>query len=334
MVLASAFGLLIVVLRHQGGHRLHQLAGEGGAVGGGREPHLAVHRERGELLLGPFGAGEQVADIADELRGQRQQPAGRQAVRRPGRIGRHGRQRRRGDHVGGRHGPEQALGHVPLAALLHQLDQLVPLQRPQVVVDLLPRQAGGGGEHGRRLGSVSWASSRARAGSSAASAAAGSAITATSIMRLVWHPTKFFVKTILIVGVSVMPGRLSVAWAIHRRCGGIRIHSERRLRAGGRVLAVTPRRGGGGAGREPPGCSALISATPARHGGSQQVAVADLGRQCRRPRPGRGPYHCGGRPVASASAGAARRGLRSAVSPCPGSSRVPAGTAGTGPGSR
>ena len=152
MVLATAFRLLVVVLGHQRGHRLEQFAGKGGAIGGGGEPHLAVHRERGELLLGPLGPGEQVADITDELRGQRQQPAGGQPVRCPGRVGGHRRQRRRRDHVGGRRGPEQPFGDVPLAALLHQLHQPVPLQRAQMVVDLLPRQPDDGGEHGGRRG--------------------------------------------------------------------------------------------------------------------------------------------------------------------------------------
>src|SRR5579863_9565333 len=52
------------------------------------------------------------------------------------------------------------------------------------------------------LGSVSWASSRARAGSRTASAAAGSSITATSIMGLVCHPTNFLVKKKNIVGAD------------------------------------------------------------------------------------------------------------------------------------
>ena len=127
------------------------------AIGGGCEPHPAVHRERRELLLRPGGTGDQITDIADKLRGQGQQPAGRQTIRRAGRIGGHGRQRRRRDHVGGRRGLEQALGHVPLATLLHQLYQPVSLQRPQVVVDFLPGQADGGGEHRRRprLGQLS-----------------------------------------------------------------------------------------------------------------------------------------------------------------------------------
>ncbi len=67
VVLAPAFGLLVVVLRHQLGHSLEELAGEGGPVGGGGESHPAVHGERRELLLHPGGAGDQVTDIADQL---------------------------------------------------------------------------------------------------------------------------------------------------------------------------------------------------------------------------------------------------------------------------
>jgi hypothetical protein len=99
MMLASAFSLLVVVLRHQRGHRLHQLCGEGGPVSSGCEPHRAVHGERRELALGPGGAGDQVTDVADELCGQGEQPAGRQTVRCAGRVGCDGRQRGRRDHV-------------------------------------------------------------------------------------------------------------------------------------------------------------------------------------------------------------------------------------------
>ena len=157
VMLAPAFGLLVVVLGHQRGHRLRQLSSEGGPVGGRREPHRAVHGERGQLALRPRGAGDQVTDVADELRRQGQQPAGRQAVRRAGRVGRDRRQRGRRDHVRGRGRLQQPLGHVALAALLHQLHQPVVLQRPQVIVDLLPRQADRRGQHGRRprLGQLS-----------------------------------------------------------------------------------------------------------------------------------------------------------------------------------
>ncbi len=141
MVLASPVGLLVVVLRYQRGHRLHQLGGEGGPVGGGSESHRAVHGERRELALRPGRTGDQVTDVADELRGQREQPAGGQAVRRAGRVGRDGRQRGRRDHVGGRGRLQQPLGHVALAPLLDQFHQPVLLQRAQVIVDLLPGKA-------------------------------------------------------------------------------------------------------------------------------------------------------------------------------------------------
>ena len=148
-VLASPLGPLVVVLRHQRGHRLHQFGGEGGPVGGGSESHRAVHGERGELALRPGGPRDQVTHVADELRGQREQPPGGQAVRRAGRIGRDRRQRGRRDHVGGRGRLQQPLGHVALAPLLDQLHESVLLQRAQVIVDLLPGQADRGGQHGR-----------------------------------------------------------------------------------------------------------------------------------------------------------------------------------------
>ena len=201
--------------------------GEGGAIGGGREPYLAVHRERGELLLGPVGAGDQVADIADELGGERQQPAGGQPVRRPGRVGGDRRQRGRRDHVRGGRGLQQPLGHVALAALLHQLHQPVLLQRPQVVVDLLPRQP----ERRRRA----WSPSAARpAGPAAGPGPAPAPLRRRPDRRSLLHrscdqcrhPTKFFVKKNFLVGMGQAgPGRgggtgLQASWAERRLRGG------------------------------------------------------------------------------------------------------------------
>ena len=56
------------------------------------------------------------------------------------RVRGHRGQRRRGNQVGGRACPQDPLGDVALAALLHQFHQPVPLQGLEVVVHLLPGQ--------------------------------------------------------------------------------------------------------------------------------------------------------------------------------------------------
>ena len=63
MVLAPALGPLVVVLRYQQHHGFHQFAGEGGPVGGGREPYPAVTLIATALTLG----GSIRAGVEDNL---------------------------------------------------------------------------------------------------------------------------------------------------------------------------------------------------------------------------------------------------------------------------
>ena len=86
----------------------------------------------------------------------------------------------RRDHIRSGGGTQHALGAVALPPLLHQLDQPVPLERTQVVVEALPRTPARAASVVADPGSASAASNRARIGSSEASAAAGSSMTATS----------------------------------------------------------------------------------------------------------------------------------------------------------
>src|SRR4051812_48456864 len=62
-VRAALLGRLVVVLPDQRGDGGRQFLGEGGPVGGGGEPHLAVERERRQALLGLGGTGDQQADV-------------------------------------------------------------------------------------------------------------------------------------------------------------------------------------------------------------------------------------------------------------------------------
>ena len=95
----------------------------------------------------------QGADVADEPGGERQQPNGRALIGRAARVGLEGGQRSRRDHVRARARAHDPLRDVALAPLRLELDQPVPLERPEVVIDELPRQADPASQHrrGRRL---------------------------------------------------------------------------------------------------------------------------------------------------------------------------------------
>src|SRR5699024_10984129 len=80
-------GRLVVVLADERGDRVRELLGEGGAVGRRGEPHLAVQRERRQLLAGLGGTADRVADIAYKSGGNGQQAAGRDLVRRACGVG-------------------------------------------------------------------------------------------------------------------------------------------------------------------------------------------------------------------------------------------------------
>src|SRR6266705_3933237 len=151
-VLPPTLGRLVVVPADKGGHRAGQLLRERCPVRRGGEPHHPVQRERRHRLAGLGRSRDQRADVAHELRGHRQQPAGRQPVRGAGRVRLDRSKHRRRDHVGRGSGAQQPFGAVALAALLDQLDQPMALQGAQMVVDLLPGQAEAGGEHGCRGG--------------------------------------------------------------------------------------------------------------------------------------------------------------------------------------
>src|SRR4051812_23516613 len=148
----AAWGGLVVVRRDERVHGLGELGGERGAVLGGREPHLAVDPERRQRLAGLVRAGDELADLAHEAPGDREQPARGALVGLAGRIGCDVRQGGRRDHVGRGRRLEHALGAVAFAALLDELHQPVPLQRPQVVVRLLTGQLHTLGEAAGRTG--------------------------------------------------------------------------------------------------------------------------------------------------------------------------------------
>ena len=128
------------------------LVGERRPIGRRGEAHLAVEGERRHRLVGPRRTGDQRPDVAHQPRGDGEQPPGGQPVGRAPGIRRHGGQGGGRDHVGRGGRPQHPLGHVALAPLLDQLDEAVPLQLAQVVVDLLPGQPDPVGQHRRRRG--------------------------------------------------------------------------------------------------------------------------------------------------------------------------------------
>ena len=145
--------MLVVVLGHETVDGVCQLDRERGPVLGRREAHLAVDAEGRQRLAGGARPGDELADLGHQAPGDAEQPARRALIGRPRRVRSHRRQRGGRDDVGRGGGLHDALGAVALAALLDQLDQPVVLQRAQVVVDLLARQAGlrGEGRRGARI---------------------------------------------------------------------------------------------------------------------------------------------------------------------------------------
>jgi hypothetical protein len=151
-VVAAALGVRGVVLADQGADARRQLLHELGAVGGRGEADLAVEGVRREPFAGLGRAGDERADVADQPGAEGEQPARRELIAEAVRVGLHGGERQRTDHVRRRGGSHQPLGDVALAALVGQLDQAVPLQGLEVVVHLLPGQPDLSGQHGGRRG--------------------------------------------------------------------------------------------------------------------------------------------------------------------------------------
>src|SRR3954453_10786531 len=137
-----AGGTLVVVAAGQVADRVGQLLREGRAVGARGEADLRVGGEGGELAVRRARAADELADLADEAGAEGQQPARRELVADAVGIGRQAGERGGRDDVRRRGGPQDALGASALAPLLDALDEAVALQRAQVVVRLLARQAG------------------------------------------------------------------------------------------------------------------------------------------------------------------------------------------------
>ena len=151
-VVTATRSLLVVVLAYQRSDRSGQFLGEGRPVCRRGEPDLAVHRERGQALLGLGRAGDELAHVAHRPGRHRDQPPRRQPVRRAGGVGLHPVERRRRDHVGERRRSQHAFRHIALLPLFDELHEAVPLERLEVVVHVLAREAERAGQARRGAG--------------------------------------------------------------------------------------------------------------------------------------------------------------------------------------
>src|SRR5580698_1386998 len=75
-MLPAAGCAVVVVTSGEGRHGRGQLTGKGGAISGGREADLAIEGKGGQPLAGLVRSGDELADILNQLRGQREQPPG------------------------------------------------------------------------------------------------------------------------------------------------------------------------------------------------------------------------------------------------------------------
>ena len=105
------------------------------------ETDLGIQRESGEPLPGLAGTTCEMAHLAHDARGERDQVAGRKPVARAPGVARQRAERGRADQVrpGGGHQP--TLGQPAPLALPGDLHETVLFERPEVVVDVLPGES-------------------------------------------------------------------------------------------------------------------------------------------------------------------------------------------------
>ena len=95
-----------------------------------------------------FGTSQQCLHLAHDAGGKREEIAGGKAVGAAVRVGGDGAHGARRDDVRCGAGHHEALGEPSPLTLFRDADQLVGFERPQMIVDLLTRDAHSGGEGG------------------------------------------------------------------------------------------------------------------------------------------------------------------------------------------
>ena len=129
-----------MVLRDEAGHLLGQLADEGVAIPRGCEADLAVQREGRHPAPRRPGPLRERGQLPDRPPGEGDEIGRREAIREGLRPGRKAPEGLRVDDVIVGLRSQDALEAVSLPPLLDHLDQVVPLERSQVVVELLARE--------------------------------------------------------------------------------------------------------------------------------------------------------------------------------------------------
>jgi hypothetical protein len=131
----------VVVTRNELGDGSSELIAERRAIGRRSETDLGIDCERREPLVRFLRAPHQLADFADDSRGQRNEVAGRQTIGAPAGVGRNRPERAGRDDVRGSGRDQQPLGQPAPLPLLGDADETVIFERTEVIVELLPRNS-------------------------------------------------------------------------------------------------------------------------------------------------------------------------------------------------
>src|SRR5215204_7285705 len=143
---ATSRGRLIVVARYKCRDRVDELITEGGAVSRRSKPDLSVQRQRRQVLIGCPGPAQKITDLIDDASAQGDEKARGKPVRTPSWIEGNGAKRLGGDDIGHRACHEQAFLQSSPQTDLSLPHQLVRLEGPHVVIELLARYAEAGRE--------------------------------------------------------------------------------------------------------------------------------------------------------------------------------------------
>jgi len=149
---ATSGSRIVVIASDESRDRLGQFRGECGTVGWRTKTNFSVDRERRELLALFLRTAEQLAHLAHDACGQRDEVTRRESIGAPrGIVGDVSQCGRRYD-IGSRGGNHAALDDSSPSSLIDGSDEPVRLERPEVVVHLLARETNAVREGRRRAG--------------------------------------------------------------------------------------------------------------------------------------------------------------------------------------
>ena len=169
----------LVVAMGERGDGVGELRRERLDVGGTGERQVGLQRERHQPTPGALGGGLHAADVADDGAGGGDEVFGGEAVADVVGVCGLRLHHRRVDDERACDGTNDALGAAAPASLFDQLHEAGPLERPDVVVDLLARQPESSANCVADDGSCSACSTRWRTGDNARWTRCGSSIKAS-----------------------------------------------------------------------------------------------------------------------------------------------------------